>query len=359
MKVCQSLAGLGHPVRLWLPGTDPKATWGDLASHYGLRTPFEISWIPSRRALRHYDFCIQALRAGRAWGAELFYAWPYPAAGLAAQMAQPTLLEVHDRPGGVLGPGWVRLFLRGKGARRVLITTDALRRWLEGRYGLPLKDPFALVAPNGVDREAYEGLPSPSEARARLDLPQAFTAVYTGHLYEGRGADLILSLARENPAMQFVLAGGEPGAVREWQAKATSAALVNVRILGFLPNEDLPGVQAAGDVLLLPHARRVLDSGGGDIAAWTSPMKVFEYLACGRAIVASDLPVLREILNEGNAWLVPPEDAEAWSHALRSLAEDPRRRESLAARARSDSGRYTWAERARRALTGLGAADAP
>jgi glycosyltransferase involved in cell wall biosynthesis len=86
-------------------------------------------------------------------------------------------------------------------------------------------------------------------------------------------------------------------------------------------------------------------------------MKVFEYLACGRAIVASDLPVLREILNEGNAWLVAPEDAAAWSRALQSLAEDPRRRESLAGRARSDSAMYTWAERARRALGGLGVPD--
>jgi glycosyltransferase involved in cell wall biosynthesis len=96
-----------------------------------------------------------------------------------------------------------------------------------------------------------------------------------------------------------------------------------------------------------------MDSGGGDIAEWASPMKVFEYLACGRAILASDLPVLREVLTEDNSVLAPPEDAAAWNHALRSLAADAGRREALALRARADAGLYSWEQRARRALAGL------
>jgi glycosyltransferase involved in cell wall biosynthesis len=358
MKVCHALAGLGHTVRLWLPGDGPSASWEDLAKHYGVRARFDITWLSARRGLHHYEFSLNAFRRGRAWEAELFYVWPYPAAAIAAQVGRPTVLEIHDRPRGVLGPSWVRLFLRGKGARRLLVTTEALLHWLRARYRLPAAEPFALVAPNGVDPEPYESLPSPREARAALAIPEIFTAVYTGHLYAGRGVDLILVLAKRNPSMQFLVAGGEPEPVREWQSKAASADLANVRFLGFIPNEDLPVVQAAGEVLLLPHARRVLDSGGGDIASWTSPMKVFEYLASGRAILASDLPVLREVLNEENAWLVPPEDAASWSSALRGLAADPRRREALAARAKADSLRHTWEARARRALAGLGGTDA-
>jgi glycosyltransferase involved in cell wall biosynthesis len=96
-----------------------------------------------------------------------------------------------------------------------------------------------------------------------------------------------------------------------------------------------------------------MDSGGGDIAEWASPMKVFEYLASGRAILASDLPVLREVLSEDNSVLAPPEDAAAWNQALRSLAVDSRRREALGVRARADAARRSWEERARRALAGL------
>ena len=73
-------------------------------------------------------------------------------------------------------------------------------------------------------------------------------------------------------------------------------------------------------------------------------------MACGRAIVSSDLPVIREVLDESNAVLCPPEDPEAWEHALQSLISDPARRERLARRAREAVERYTWIERARRAL---------
>lgn len=353
MKVCHSMAALGHTVQLWLAGENPHVEWPDLARHYGLRARFEVRWIRSIGLLRHYDFCLRAARAGHAWGADLIYAWPYPAAAVAAQLGWPAILEVHDRPRGALGPRWVGLFLKGRGARRVLITTEALRRWLRSAYRLPLAEPFARLAPNGVDIDRYEDLPSPAEARASLQLDDRFTAVYTGHLYVGRGINLILELAKTNPSFQFVLAGGEPSAVETWQARSQAEGLANVRFLGFVPNEDLPLVQAAGEVLLLPHARKVADSGGGDIAEWASPMKAFEYLACGRAILSSDLPVLREVLNERNSLLAPAEDAAAWNLSLRALAADPRRREALAARAREDARRHSWEARAREALAGL------
>jgi glycosyltransferase involved in cell wall biosynthesis len=235
----------------------------------------------------------------------------------------------------------------------VLATTEALKRWLAATYRHPLGEAFSLVAPNGVDLERYENLPSPTEARASLHLPEQFTAVYTGHLYPGRGIDVILELAKANPSFQFLVAGGEPEAVSEWQGRAGVEGLTNIRFLGFVPNEDLPRVQAAGEVLLLPHGRRVMDSGGGDIAEWASPMKVFEYLACGRAILASDLPVLREVLNEGNSLLAAAEDAAAWNLALQALAGDGQRREALGARARADAELHSWEARARRALAGL------
>ena len=127
----------------------------------------------------------------------------------------------------------------------------------------------------------------------------------------------------------------------------------NVQVLGFISNERLPLVQAACEMLLMPYERRISVSSGGDTARFASPMKVFEYLAATRTIISSDLPVLREVLNEKNAVLVPPEDVDAWNDAIRSLASDPDRRQHLASQARSDATRYTWIERARRSLQGM------
>ncbi|HMK08634.1 MAG TPA: glycosyltransferase, partial [Anaerolineales bacterium] len=92
---------------------------------------------------------------------------------------------------------------------------------------------------------------------------------------------------------------------------------------------------------------------GGDTAAFASPLKAFEYLAAGRPILSSDLPVLREVLNEGNAVLLDPESVEAWASALRDLAADAARRVRLGQAARAAAARYSWLERTRRALEGL------
>ena len=108
----------------------------------------------------------------------------------------------------------------------------------------------------------------------------------------------------------------------------------------------------------MPYAKRIAVSSGGDTAAFASPMKAFEYMAAGRAILASDLPVLGEVLTPHNAVLLPPEDVDAWEAALRAIRSDDARRRELAARARQDAGAYDWKRRAEKAIDGLAAAAA-
>jgi glycosyltransferase involved in cell wall biosynthesis len=103
----------------------------------------------------------------------------------------------------------------------------------------------------------------------------------------------------------------------------------------------------------MPYARKIAVSSGGDTAAYASPMKAFEYLAAGRAILASDLPVFGEVLDADNCLLLPPEDVDAWDHALRKVLADRSLRETLASQARRDARAYGWTERARRAIEGL------
>jgi glycosyltransferase involved in cell wall biosynthesis len=120
-----------------------------------------------------------------------------------------------------------------------------------------------------------------------------------------------------------------------------------------VPNAVIADYQAACDVLLMPYQRRVAASSGGDIARYLSPMKAFEYLACGRPILSSDLTVLQEVISSTNAILLPPEDVDAWVAALVDLDANPARRQALGRQARLDARRYTWEARARRILEGL------
>ncbi len=358
MKVCQAFVDLGHDIHLWLPGPETKIVWAELKELYGIRDSFPISRLTSSRVFRRYDFSLRAVLKARAWNPSLFYVWPLQAAAIASSLGLPTALEVHDRPQGRLGPILFRRFLEGRGETRVLPITEAMREWLSDAYQVDLEPPFALVAPMGMDLAQYHNLPDPENAREKLGLNKGFTAGYAGHLYAGRGIDMLMDLAWRNPNVHFLWAGGEPEAVEFWRSRLQKAGLQNVKLFGFVPNERLPLVQAACDVLLMPYERKISVSSGGDTAQFASPMKQFEYLASGRAILASDLPVFREVLNEGNAIFLPPNDVAAWDQALNQLMADDSRRNSLAERAGKDAAQYDWRDRARRLLDGLEKNDA-
>jgi glycosyltransferase involved in cell wall biosynthesis len=372
MKMSQALASLGHDVRLAAPGPEPaevKAStperfWEDLARHYGLQRSFSIEWLASNPRLRRYDFSLRAVGWARSWQAELVYTRLPQAATISSLLGMRTNFEIHDLPQGAIAPILLRGFMLGKGAQRLVVITQALAADLGDRFGASIATPFVIVAPDGVDLERYADLPSPAQARRQLMQeqripsnrslsPGQFVAGYSGHLYLGRGTALLLELAKRHPEITFLIAGGEPQDVANLQESARNLMLENVILTGFVPNAELPRYQAACDVLLMPYQQRVAASSGGDISRYLSPMKLFEYMACERAIISSNLPVLQEVLNTENAILLPGDDIDAWSRALEELQASPETRQRLAHKARQDASRYTWENRAARILEGI------
>jgi len=340
MKVCQAFGQLGHEVILLVPGPRPKDLLpATLLRHYGLQTLFTIEWLPVRQRRM---FPWTAATRARRLGADLLYAWPIQSAVLGLLAGQPSMLELHDIPRGYFGPLWLQLFLTMPGRKRLLPITDALRRALN----LPAAQ--TVTAPDGVDLERYSFLPIPAAARSELNLPDARTVLCTGHLYAGRGADIFLTLAGKFPATSFVWVGGRPDDVATWRKCAVD--LANVTFTGFVPNDRIPLYQSSADILLMPYERTIATSSGGNTANICSPMKMFEYMAAGRAILTSDLPVLHEVLDEDTAVFCPPEDGRAWEEALGELLADENHRKELGQHARSVVERYSWLERARRSL---------
>jgi glycosyltransferase involved in cell wall biosynthesis len=251
-----------------------------------------------------------------------------------------------------MGPWLLRRFVSSLGAKRLVVNTNHLEIEIQNRYRIPADKDFLVLAPNGVDLQRYKNLPDPKTARQKLGLPDTFTAGYTGHLYAGRGIDLILGVAKRMPDTHFLLVGGraEDVALRKKQAEG----LDNVQIVGFVPNAELPHYQAVCDVFLMPHEQKVSGSSGANIAEFTNPLKMFEYLACGRAILASDLPILREVLNENNAVLLPIGEVQAWTVALIALSQDTQRVAGLAHAGKETAAQFSWQNRAARILRGIG-----
>lgn len=351
MKACHALAQAGEQVHLLIPGNGAHG-WNELAERYGLSTPIEISWLPAHPRLKRNDFAWNAVRRARKLDADLIYTWTGQSAVFGLLHGFPVAFEVHDLPTGHVGPLWYRLFQKLPGTKRLLPITQALRAALE-RAGLRFPDEQVVIVPNGVDLSQYQSLPDAPEARRRLGLPQAITALCAGHLYAGRGVDLFLGLAERFPQASFVWVGGRPEDVIAARQNAERAGLRNVTFTGFISNRRLPEYQAAADVLLMPYARHIAGSSGGNSADICSPMKMFDYLAASRAILSADLPVIHEVLDESNAVFAPPEDLQGWSQALACLLEDEVLRQNLAQQARQTAEKFSWRARAQKVLDSL------
>jgi glycosyltransferase involved in cell wall biosynthesis len=103
----------------------------------------------------------------------------------------------------------------------------------------------------------------------------------------------------------------------------------------------------------MPYSRSISASSGQDIAEVINPMKMFEYMAAGRAIVCADLNVIREVLNNGTAVFCEPDDVGKWKVEIERLLADEPCRIELGRQAQQDVQGYTWLARAERIMRGV------
>ena len=188
------------------------------------------------------------------------------------------------------------------------------------------------VIPNGV--EYPESIPAKDWSRARERI------VYAGSFFGWKGVDDLVDAARALPGFRMRLIGGREERIAELRARAGSAG-ATLDFAGHIPHGNVASELASACIAVLPN-RADPDS------AFTSPIKLFEYMAAGCAVVASDLPSLREVLNQDDAVWTAPGDPAGLASAIRNLAEDPERARRMAARLREKARSYTWAARGER-----------
>lgn len=359
MKMAQAMAVLGHEVRVAVPGA-PRVTWNEISRHYGLHEEMNIEWLPIRNSLRRYDYGITGLKWAKAWEADLLYTRLPQAAAFGSWSGLPTVFEVHDLPRSTSGKLLFRSFLRGNEARKIIVISTSLAHDLVDEFSFPANGAQLLVAPDGVDLARYENVLSIEHAREKLaqdydfHLEQSRMVIgYTGHLYAGRGVAMMLEMAAMLPEHTFLIVGGDPGTVVKIKELVSSRMLGNVILTGFVPNAEVPVYQFACNALMMPYQRHVAASSGGDISRYLSPMKLFEYLACERPILSSDIPVLREVLDPEIALLLPPDNINPWIKTLREIEAKPGEYRSFGEKARAKAVSYTWEKRAEMILAGL------
>jgi glycosyltransferase involved in cell wall biosynthesis len=186
------------------------------------------------------------------------------------------------------------------------------------------------VFPNAVAIERY---PRPSR-----QSPVKPVAVFSGRVRPWHGIEAVAAAWRLlGDAAPALVVAGDPGEARGVLEDVGAA------LLGPLPHSQVPAVLAEADIGLAPYAR--------DAPEYFSPLKLFEYMAAGLAVVAGDLPATRSLVSREQALLVPRGDPEALAAAVAGLAAEPARRERMGTAARAlVAGAHTWQHRARRVM---------
>lgn len=340
MKMCAAFTAAGAEVTLYArPGR--WSTDADLGIYYGVASTFGVVISFFAEGWRGRTWIYGALTAWRAWRSRpsAAYCRCLSSARGALTLGLPVFLELHAVPlEGSTAHRRLTAVLRHKRFAGVVAITHALAHDLRVAYGLA--ESQLLVAADGADEVLGLSI-LPKRSGKRLSVG------YMGHLYPGKGMEIVVPLARLCAWADFHVVGGTPEWIEHWRHEA--AGCPNLFFHGFVPPSETGRYIAEFDIVLLPNQTRVASSGGGDIGAWTSPLKLFEYMAYGRAILASDLTVLREVLiHEGNCLLCPADDPAGWEQALRRLDSDPALCTELGQRAQTDFlAKYTWRQRAR------------
>ena len=171
-----------------------------------------------------------------------------------------------------------------------------------------------------------------------------FNIGYVGHLYKGRGIELIIELAKRLPDFSFQIVGGEKSDLD----RLSNNSPKNIFYHGFVAPQDTPRYRYFSDILLMPYKKGLASEGSlSDTSPWMSPMKLFEYMSSYKPIISTDLPVLREVLNEENSILVPYDVIE-WEKAILKIYKEREYGELLAKNSFVDlKSKYTWKKRSK------------
>ncbi len=357
-QMCSALASHSVDVTLFYPARRnlKKFEGVDFFAYYKLPRNFKLRPIPCVDIfhlsggsaaveppiflLQTFTFALSLIQALRHESFDAYYARDIFVLGaiLATfrQLKKRMFFEAHTFPESKFGREWQRRVVKRLGG--VVGISSALA---DQYLGFGISPHNILIAPDAVDIKRYDGL-TKEEARKRLKIKDERLVVYTGHLYEWKGASAFAEAASQLENVRALIVGGTEEDVRRLRSEVSQRGWKNVEVIGYVAPDQIPLYQVAADVAVLPNSAKSEIS-----RLHTSPLKLFEYMASGTPIVASDLPSLREVLrDQENAILVEADNASALANGIKLILNDRVLADRLAATARKEVEAMTWAARA-------------
>lgn len=360
MKMCEAFARMGLEVELFTPDirVDRKLENVNPFKYYGIENEFKITRIPCLDLSSVYkykytkkSFYVQALfyaftatLCALRRNSDIIYTRDFYTVLLLTIIGKRDNLfyEIHEFP-----HGYIRRFLELRMAKKIhcVFISSTLKslfeRHVHGKF---------LVSPDGVDIGMFDKIckEDVEEVWKMFSIRNKKVVGYVGQLYtrdiEKGAGDLIDAMENLGDSV-CIFVGGPASAIEMYKESVKTKGLENrVIFVGSVPPSNVPGYIKALDVCAMPFP-------------WTkhyaysmSPLKMFEYMASKKPIVATDLPTIREILNEDNAVLVKPSDPKALAEGIRRVLEDEEFAKKIAEKAYEDVQQYSWEKRAGRIL---------
>jgi len=336
VKTCEALASLGHEVELVIPGRQTHIL-GDAFSYYGAKKNFTITSLhtPDWVNLGPLGFFVSLLWFSEAakwrkafWDADVVFSRD---AGVLLQyvlLGRPLVYEAHNDPS-------LASLIVARFAQKVVTISKGLKDEYAKR-GIRVSK--IAVIPDAVDPAHFEGIVSKVEARKRFHIPEGAVALYVGKIDAMKGADTFTAASAKLADIKAVIVGWGP------LAKELASRYPTALFLPPTPYAELPALLSAADVLVLPNSGNYSES-----ARNTSPLKLFAYMASGIPIVASDVPAIREVLDDDAAVYVMPDAPDALADGIVKAIATP----GIGSIAKARAKKYTWTARAEKLLSAM------
>lgn len=320
----------------------PKTFFKEIEKQYGIKNDCFKQRKYLQMSPKDSSFLKKSLHQAKKESA-IVYARQCIVARRAKSMQLSTIWEIHSLP----TPhdlNFIATELGNSFLKKIVVISHALKLDIIKKAALSSEQASnIIVAPDAADDTKFSTTP------LNVEKPKIG---YVGSSFKGKGVEIVVPLAKLLPEITFEIYGvsKDDKSLIEFNPLPS-----NITWHGKIPYAQIPKAMENFDIALLPNQPNIYMADGTDIGQYTSPMKLFEYMACGKVIVSSDLPIIREILvADYNAKLVSHDDLISWSEEISKILKNPELMFFLSRNAKKDFlDKYTYIARSRNILNSL------
>tara|TARA_B100000900_G_scaffold79224_1_gene63674 strand:- start:6673 stop:7782 length:1110 start_codon:yes stop_codon:yes gene_type:complete len=290
VKMCENFSKLNHEVLLITTNVSDKKIF----DFYNVSSKFKIKKLKKFKTfplgLKYYLFSIISIITSLKFKPDIYITRNFFTSFLLTILRKKNILELHH--GIEIESRIVRFilknsnFLNFKNVVKLVAITHSVKNYYKKKFNIEEKK--MIVSPSGTSINKSL-INNNQKNNKRLNIG------YFGSLYKSRGVDIILRLSKIDKENNYFIFGN----LKQYKNIKIKNYNRNLYLKDYLPYKAIPENISKMDILLMPYQDKIAAAGDvGNIIDYTSPLKLFDYMACGKIIISSNVKVLREIVKE-------------------------------------------------------------